>query len=110
MFFKSAEIGWEKVDENIDRQIVGYNDSLMMVNVRFKKGGIGYLHQHFHSQATYITEGKFEVTIESEKEILKKGDSFFIPTNLMHGVVCLEDGILVDVFNPMREDFIKNKE
>lgn len=110
MFFKSAEIGWEKVDENIDRQIVGYDDSLMMVNVRFKKGGIGYLHQHFHSQVTYIAEGKFEITIENEKVVLEKGDSFFIPSNKMHGVVCLEDGILVDVFNPMREDFIKNKE
>lgn len=108
MFFKTEEIAWEAIEENIERQIVGYDASLMMVNVRFKKGAIGYLHQHFHSQAAYVAEGKFEVVIENEKEVLKKGDSFFIPTNKMHGVICLEDGLLIDVFSPMREDFIKS--
>ena len=107
MFFKTEEIAWESIEDNIERQIVGYDASLMMVTVRFKKGAIGYLHQHFHSQAAYVAEGKFEVVIENEKEVLKKGDSFYVAPNLEHGVVCLEDGLLIDVFSPMREDFIK---
>jgi len=107
IFFENDAIGWEKIDDFIDRQIVGYDDSVMMVNVRFKKGGIGYLHHHVHIQVTHIAEGKFEVSIGNTKKILKKGDSFFIPSNVEHGVVCLEDGLLVDVFSPMREDFIK---
>jgi quercetin dioxygenase-like cupin family protein len=107
MFFKTNPLAWENIGKNIDRQIVGFDDSLMMVLVRFKKGAIGYVHQHFHSQATYIAEGTFEVTIENQKEVLSNGDSFFVPSNNQHGVVCLEDGILVDVFSPKREDLLK---
>jgi quercetin dioxygenase-like cupin family protein len=106
MVYKASNLLWESVGDNIDRQIVGFDDHLMMVNVRFKKGAIGYLHQHFHSQATYVAEGLFEVSIDEDKTILSKGDSFFVPSNVKHGVVCIEDGILVDVFSPKRGDFI----
>jgi quercetin dioxygenase-like cupin family protein len=107
VFFESTTMEWEVVDDNIQRQIVGYDDRIMMVNVTFKKGGIGAIHHHPHSQVTYVAEGIFEVTLGDEKKVLKKGDSFFIPTNLIHGVVCLEAGMLIDVFSPLREDFIK---
>lgn len=107
VFFENKSINWETIDENIERQIVGYDQSVMMVNVRFKKDGIGAMHYHIHSQVTYIAEGKFEVTINKETKLLQKGDSFYVAPNLEHGVVCLEDGLLIDVFSPMREDFIK---
>lgn len=107
MFYETQNISWETVDENIDRQIVGFDDHIMMVNVRFKKGAIGYLHQHFHSQVTYVAEGSFEVTIADQTSVLSKGDSFFVPSNVKHGVVCIENGLLIDVFSPKREDLIK---
>ncbi len=107
MFLESSNYNWEKIDENLERAVVGYDASLMLTIVRFKKGGVGYLHQHIHSQVAYIASGSFEVQIEEEKKILKTGDSFFITTNLMHGVVCLEEGVLIESFSPMREDFIK---
>lgn len=106
MFFKS-DAGWEDVDDKVQRQITGFNDDVMMVNVRFKKGGVGPLHSHRHTQATHIADGMFEVTIAGETKTLQKGDSFFVMPDVVHGVVCLEDGMLIDVFSPMREDFIK---
>lgn len=106
-FFKEEETQWEVVGEGVQRQIVGFDDRVMMVNVKFEKGAIGPLHNHHHTQVTHIAVGTFEVTIEEETRILKKGDSFYIPSNKIHGVVCLEEGILIDVFSPMREDFIK---
>lgn len=107
LFFDGKHTEWEVVEEKIQRQIVGFDDKIMMVNVCFEKGGIGAMHKHYHSQVTYISEGKFEVTIGDEKKIVEKGDSFYIPSNVMHGVVCLQNGILIDVFSPMREDFLK---
>lgn len=106
MFFEQSDYNWEKIDENLDRAVVGYDDSLMLTIVRFKKGGIGKLHQHIHSQVAYIASGSFEVQIEEEKKVLKTGDSFFLKSNVMHGVVCLEDGVLIESFSPMREDFV----
>lgn len=107
VFFENDKMEWEVVDDKIQRQIVGFDDKIMMVNVHFDKDGIGVMHNHSHTQVTYIAEGKFEVTIGDETKIIKKGDSFFVPSNVMHGVVCVEEGMLIDVFSPMREDFLK---
>ena len=101
-----ADVEWEILDDLCKRKIMAFNDGLMIVKVHFKKGGIGAIHQHIHTQGSYVESGVFEVIIAGEKKILKQGDVFFIPPSTDHGVVALEEGILVDSFNPMREDFI----
>lgn len=106
-FFNGDTAPWEEAGEGITRQFVGFNTQLMMVKVRFEKGAIGYVHDHFHSQATYVASGKFEITIDGEPQVLKEGDGFFVQPNLKHGAKCLEAGILVDVFSPVREEFLK---
>ena len=103
---RNSDVPLEKVGEGVTRQIMGYDSDLMLVKVNFTKGGIGYAHNHVHQQVSYVMEGKFEVEIEGKKEILEKGDAFVVPSNVMHGAVCLEDGILIDTFSPMREDFL----
>lgn len=103
---KNSQIPVEKVAPGMTRQIMGYDSDLMLVRVNFKKGAIGYKHSHRHQQVTYVESGVFEVEIDSKKEILKQGDAFVIPSNVEHGAVCLNEGILIDTFSPMREDFI----
>jgi quercetin dioxygenase-like cupin family protein len=79
----------------------------MMVHIRFEKGAVGSPHHHIHRQVSYIESGRFEVTIDGKKSILKQGDCFFVLPNLEHGVVALEKGSLLDVFAPARMDFIQ---
>lgn len=62
------ELDWEKPAPGIRRQIMGYDGQLMMVKVEFEKGAVGSMHQHYHSQATYVASGKFELTIEIGKK------------------------------------------
>jgi quercetin dioxygenase-like cupin family protein len=107
VYVRDEDLAWEQVGEGVKRKIMAYDDRVMMVKVDFEKGGIGAVHQHHHTQITHIDSGVFEVEIDGEKQILKKGDVFFIPSNVWHGAVCLEAGMLIDVFSPMREDFIK---
>ena len=106
-FFNEETTPWEEAGEGITRQFVGFNTQLMMVKVKFEKGAVGYVHDHFHSQVTYIASGKFEITIDGHTELLKTGDGFFVQPNLKHGAKCLEAGILIDVFSPVREEFLK---
>jgi quercetin dioxygenase-like cupin family protein len=106
-FLLGDEIEWEDVGEGVKRKIMGYDEKIMLVNVHFEKGGIGPMHEHYHSQVTYVVSGQFEMTIGSETKILKGGDSFYIPPHVLHGAICLESGVLIDVFSPIREDFIK---
>jgi quercetin dioxygenase-like cupin family protein len=56
-----------------------------------------------------VESGVFEIEVEGVKRVLKAGDAYFIPPNAVHGAVCLEAGVLIDMFSPMREDFIQPK-
>ena len=67
---------------------------------------IGTMHEHYHSQATYVVSGKFELTIGDKKEILSAGDGYYVAPDEWHGCVCLEAGILIDTFSPVRADFL----
>ena len=106
-FSFGKDIQWDDVGDGVRRQIMAYDDSIMLVNVEFKKGGIGVMHQHYHAQVTQVVSGSFEVTIGDETKVLNGGDAFYIPPNVLHGAVCLEDGVLIDVFSPIREDFME---
>ncbi len=106
-FIMGDEVAWETVGEGVRRQIMGYDDKIMLVNVEFDKGGIGPMHQHYHSQVTYVISGQFDLTIGDETKRMKGGDAFYIPPNVMHGAICVEKGVLIDVFSPIREDFME---
>jgi quercetin dioxygenase-like cupin family protein len=107
MFVYGNRTGVERVDEGVERQVLGFDDHLMLVRVTFAKGAVGYLHQHPHRQVTYVERGTFETTIDGRTAVLGAGDCYFVPPNHEHGVVALEDGALIDVFAPAREDFVR---
>lgn len=107
VFQIAKEMGWENPGPGIKRQIMGYDGQLMMVKVVFEEGAVGTMHEHYHSQATYVASGKFELTIGEEKRILEAGDGSYVAPDVLHGCVCLEAGILIDTFSPMRADFLK---
>ena len=106
-FQVNEEVQWEQAGPGILRQVCGYDDKIMLVKARFEKGAVGALHEHFQSQVTYVESGVFECSINGEKKILNAGDGFYVPPHVIHGCVCMEPGMLIDVFSPMREDFLK---
>ena len=106
MFIKQGEVDRKALGKGVYRRILGYDSEIMMVQVDFEKGSVGEMHHHPHRQNSYVVEGVFEVTIEKETTILKAGDGFFVEPEQPHGVVCMEKGSLIDVFNPAREDFL----
>lgn len=107
VFMYEEEMKWEPAGEGATRQIVGYNNDVMMVKVKFEKGGIGTPHAHKHTQVTYVASGAFEFTIGGEKKVVKTGDALYMEPNVEHGCVCLEAGLLIDCFSPYRDDFLK---
>ena len=100
------QMPWENPGPGITRQIMGYDGQLMIVKVKFEKGAVGTLHEHYHSQATYVASGKFELTIGDKKQVLEAGDGYYVAPDELHGCVCLEEGILIDTFSPVRADFL----
>jgi quercetin dioxygenase-like cupin family protein len=107
LFVHEERLPWETTADGVQRKILGYDAGIMMVRVRFQKGSRGAVHSHPHRQVTLVEKGSFEVEIDREKSTLNAGDSFFIPPDVKHGVLALEEGVLLDVFTPAREDFLK---
>ena len=103
----NAEIDGESGGEGVVRKILAYTDELMIVENRFGKDAVGALHHHPHTQITYVVSGQFEFTVGGEKRIVNPGDSMLKKDGIEHGCVCLKEGILLDIFSPMREDFIE---
>ena len=106
-FVLADEAITEDVGGGVLRQIMGFNDSLMLVRAQFSEGAIGYTHAHPHSQLAYVESGVFEFTIGDETRTLKTGDCAYVPPDVEHGATCKEAGVLLDIFNPVREDFLE---
>ncbi len=108
-FWFKKDIDVKVLDSHIQRRVVAHSNNIMIVEVEFKKNGVGQLHKHIHEQATYVVSGKFEFEIGGVKKIIEQGDSIYLEPNVLHGCVCLEDGMLLDTFTPQREDFIEKE-
>ncbi len=92
--------------EGVTRRVLAYSEDLMCVENTFEEGAVGSLHHHPHTQITYVVSGTFEFEIEGEKKVVKAGDTMLKVDDVPHGCVCLEKGVLLDIFNPMRKDFV----
>lgn len=108
IFSFGKDVKVEDVGGGITRQIMGYNDDLMLVKAMFETGAEGYQHAHVHSQIAFVESGVFDVTIDGVTKRQSAGDSFFVPPHVMHGAICIEAGTLLDMFSPIREDFFEN--
>lgn len=92
--------------EGVTRRVLAHNEEMMSVENEFETGAVGSLHSHPHTQITYVVSGEFEFEIDGVKKIVKTGDTMLKTDNVEHGCKCLSQGVLLDIFTPMREDFL----
>ena len=105
VFYKDIE--GVSASQGVMRKVLAHCDALMCVENSFETGAVGALHSHPHTQVTYVAKGRFRFTIGDETREVSAGDTLCKQNGVIHGCVCLEKGILVDFFTPMREDFVK---
>ncbi len=101
-----AEIDGVRPASGVERRTLAYCSDMMCVENRFETGAVGALHSHPHTQITYVASGVFEFTISGETKTVRMGDTMLKQDGVEHGCVCVETGVLVDFFTPMREDFV----
>ena len=102
---------WDKIDKEvlsptIARKIIS-GDKVMVAQVFLLKGAIVPEHHHESEQITYILEGALEFEIGGERLVVGKGQVLRIPSNVPHKAVALEDTLDLDVFSPIRHDWLK---
>ena len=106
-FVSGGDAPFTDLGGGTQRRILAHNSELMAVEVKFDAGAVGSDHSHPHTQISYVLSGEFTYHIGDEAHTMKPGDSIVVPGGSVHGCACTSAGTLLDVFAPMREDFLK---
>ncbi len=101
-----TDVTVQELGGGVTRRVLAYLPQEMMVEVRFAPGAKGDAHTHPHTQCTYVVEGEFVFTVEGREVTVRPGDTLAFAPDEVHGCVCPGGGVLIDVFAPMREDFV----
>lgn len=96
----------EAAAPGVVRRVLAFGEDAMCVENVFEEGAVGAMHHHPHTQITYVASGSFRFTIGDVTKVVEAGDTLLKQNGIEHGCVCLEKGILIDFFTPMREDFL----
>jgi quercetin dioxygenase-like cupin family protein len=100
------EMPKEELSELIGRKIIS-GDKAMVAQVFLAKGAVVPEHQHESEQITYILEGALKFQLEGKEIVVGKGQVLRIPSNVPHRAVALEDTLDLDIFSPIRHDWLK---
>ena len=107
MFKKSNSGKYTEVIKGVHLKTLVYGDQTLMIEVKFKKGAVIPPHGHPHEQTGYLISGKISHAIDSQNHEMNPGDSWNIPGDVEHSVEVHEDTLVVEVFSPVREDYIQ---
>jgi len=103
--YRWDDIASEKVTEMISRKIVT-GEREMLAQIWLKKGAIVPTHAHESEQLSYVLQGALTFTIQGEEFIVREGEVLHIPSMVPHQAEALDDCFEMDVFSPIRQDWL----
>lgn len=96
----------EQIADGIERQMI-WGERLMVCRLRFAPRVVTAVHSHPHEQITLVERGRVLFSVEGESRTATAGDVLVFPPHCEHGATILdEEVVLVDIFSPVREDFL----
>ena len=107
--FSWDEVKTEVMNANIKRKVIT-GERAMVAQVFIVKGGVVPVHQHESEQLTYIMEGALEFELEGRTVVVRKGEVLHIPSNVPHRAVALENTLDLDIFSPIRLDWLTGQD
>ena len=100
----------KKVFKGVSLDVLAIGDKSMVTKMNYVKGNFASLHARPNEQSGYVISGKYRLQIEAPGKtievILNPGDTYAIPENIPHSFEVIEGGEVIDVFTPIREDYL----
>ena len=109
MFEKRDDTGYHPALDGVERKTLVHGSKTLMTEFRLRKGAILPRHAHPHEQTGYLVRGRIRVSIGSETHEAGPGDSWCIPGGVEHGADILEDSVAIEVFSPVRDDYLPQR-
>ncbi|MGE5620206.1 MAG: cupin domain-containing protein [Sphingomonadaceae bacterium] len=91
----------------IRRTLVTAGERVMAVRFELAKGSVLPAHSHPHEQIGFVASGQLRFDIAGEAMLLKAGDGYAVPPNAVHSVEVIEDAVAIDVFTPVRAEYLE---
>jgi quercetin dioxygenase-like cupin family protein len=101
-----SQDGYVKVVEGIERKTLVFGDKTLMSEFRLKKGSLLPSHKHPHEQTGYLVSGRIVLIVEGHRHEMRPGGSWSLPGNVEHAGEVLDDSVAVEIFCPVREDYL----
>ena len=93
----------------VTRKTLAYGDRMPAIQTILRRGAVAPPHSHHHEQLSYCLDGSVEVAMEGQKAVCKAGGSWVVPGGVEHSARAIEDSLTVEVFGPVREEFIEHE-
>ncbi len=106
MFRQHDRNGYINVLAKIGRKTLVYGKETLMTEFRLEKGAVLPVHSHPHEQTGYLVSGRLDLTIGAETYRVEPGGSWCIPGNMEHSATAGEVSVAIEVFSPVREDYL----
>jgi len=106
VFYKANKEDYRQVLAGIRLKTLVYGDKTLFAEFRMESGSNLPSHSHLHEQTGYLVAGRLRLTIGRQTFEVEKGDSWCIPGNTDHSADILEDSVAIEVFSPVREDYL----
>jgi quercetin dioxygenase-like cupin family protein len=106
MFAKRNATGYVPALTGIERKTLVHGDKTLMTEFVLRKGAVLPRHAHPHEQTGYLVRGRILLSVGTEEHDAKVGDSWCIPGGVEHGATALEDALAIEVFSPVRQDYL----
>ena len=109
MFTKHSDAGYVNPLPGVERRTLVHGAKMLMTEFRFRKGSTLPLHTHPHEQAGYLVSGHLRLTVDGRDLEVMPGVSYCIAGGIEHGAYVVEDSVVVEVFSPVREDYLPGR-
>jgi len=106
MFYKKDEAGYRQAVPGVSMKTLVHGDKSLLSEFKLEAGQRLPMHSHEQEQTGYLVSGCLVLTIGAETFRVEPGDSWCIPGNVVHGAEVISDSIAIEVFAPLRADYL----
>ena len=107
MIVASTSEGYKELLQGVELKSLVYGATTHLTCVKLKKGAVLPEHSHPQEQTGYLISGRLRFFRGDEETIVSVGDAWNFAGEEMHGAEALEDTVVIEVFSPLREDYLK---
>lgn len=106
MFYKRDDAGYRQAADGVAMKTLVHGANTLFTEFRLEGGHLLPMHSHEQEQTGYLVSGSIMLTIGEKTFLVEPGDSWCIPGNMVHGARILEDAVAIEVFAPVRPDYL----